>query len=71
MVYDLSKAYNSVITGSWEAFLRLMVWRFGKTEAEWTVYAYRVMAFGDSVSATLLELAKDMVAEHGRVKSSR
>ena len=37
VVWDLSKAYNSVLTGPHEAFLRLMVWRWGRQEDQWSI----------------------------------
>ena len=35
IVWDLEKAYNSILTGDEEFFHRLVVWRFGDTNAKW------------------------------------
>jgi hypothetical protein len=34
-VWDFSKAYHSIYTSQREKFLRLIVWRFGKSEEDW------------------------------------
>ena len=38
IIWDLEKAYNSILTGDEESFYRLVVWRFGDTEAKWRIY---------------------------------
>ena len=38
IVWDLEKAYNLILTGDEEFFYRLVVWRFGDTEAKWQIY---------------------------------
>ena len=64
LVFDISKAYHTIRTGTVEKFLRIMVWRFSDNE-EWKFYGYEVMAFGDRIAATALECAKRKVADLG------
>ena len=66
LIYDLSKAYHTVRTGTVEKFLRLMIWRFSEEE-EWKTFAYEVMAFGDRLAATALECSKQEVADQGKM----
>ena len=68
IVFDLKKAYNTIRTGDLEKFLRLKVWRFGDSEAEWRTFGYLVVAFGDQLASLILEIAKQMVAELGESK---
>merc|ERR1712101_78939 len=63
--YDLSKAYHSLLTGDKELHLRRFLHRF-QGEDTWTVYAMRVVAFGDMPAALALELAKELMAELGQ-----
>ena len=48
-----------------DMFLRLVVWRFGRTNEEFSVFGHGVVGFGDKSAATLLELAKEKIAELG------
>ena len=65
MVLDLIKAYQSLRTGPQEKHVRRFVWIWGKLEAEWTVYAYNRVTFGDVAAALTLELANKIAAELG------
>ena len=65
MVYDLKKAYNSLRTTDFEAYLRCMVWRWGDDSQPWSTFQYRSVAFGDQISATALEVGKQLVANRG------
>ena len=64
MVSDLTKAYNSLKTGPVEKHLRRFVWRFNPNEA-WKDYAFDCVAFGDVPAANLLEIARNITADHG------
>ena len=61
-VYDLHKAYQSVFTTLRERFLRLVVWRFGISDAEWETYGFDCMTFGDVSASVILELVKELAA---------
>ena len=65
LIYDLSKAYNSLYTGPLEKFTRLIVWRNCEEDADWTTYGYNCVAFGDHPAAAQLECAKTKCAEAG------
>ena len=55
MVYDLTKAYNSLKTGLVEKHLRRFMWRFSPDE-EWQDFAFDTVAFGDLPEANFLEI---------------
>lgn len=57
MLYYLSKAYHSLLTGARELHLRRFLHLF-KGQEDWVVYAMQVVAFGDMLAALALELAK-------------
>ena len=63
---DMSKAYQSVKTGDLEQNVRRLVWRWGDSTSDWTVYAWDVMTFGDQWASLILELTKKMAADIGR-----
>ena len=64
LMYDLSKAYQTLVTGPMERNLRRFVWR-ESPDQPWEIYSYDRVTFGDLIAALLLELAKDMVAQAG------
>ena len=64
LVFDLTKAYNSMHTGIVEKHLRRLVWRFSPQEP-WQDYGFATVAFGDRPAATLLELCKDITVDAG------
>ena len=64
LVFDLTKAYNSLKTGLPEKHLRRMLWRFSPDEA-WQDFGFVVVAFGDRPAANFLELGKDLTADAG------
>ena len=66
LTWDLSKAYHSLKSSKKDMFLRLVVWRFGRTNEEFSVFGHGVVGFGDKSAATLLELAKEKIAELGK-----
>jgi hypothetical protein len=57
LVYDLTKAYNSLKTGIVEKNLRRMLWRFSKEEA-WQDFGFVVVAFGDNLLGSFWNLAR-------------
>ena len=65
LVFDLTKAYNSLHTGPVERHLRRFVYRFDPA-GEWEDFAFDVVAFGDNPAANLLETGRDMVADAGK-----
>ena len=67
-VFDLTKAYNTILTGDKEMFTRLQVWRWGDKSKRWTIFAYRTVAFGDLTAALILEIAKQMCCEEAELK---
>ena len=64
LVFDLTKAYNSLHTGPVEKHLRRFVYRFDPS-GDWEDYAFDVVAFGDNPAANCLEIGRDMVADAG------
>ena len=65
LVFDLTKAYNSLKTGLPEKHLRRLVWRFSTSEP-WQDFGFVVVAFGDRPAANFLELGKDLCADAGK-----
>ena len=63
LILDLKKAYNSVKTTEFERMIRLQVWRWCDTDAEWETYGYDYMAFGDLIASLGLEVAKEVTCE--------
>ena len=63
--FDLSKMFHTVRTGKPKKFMRLMVWRNGKTEDTWQSYGWKVVAFGDQPSSCVLEISKELTALTG------
>ena len=55
MTFDLSKAYNSLITRPVENHLRRLIWRFSPDE-DWQEWSFACMTFGDAPAANLLEI---------------
>ena len=64
MVFDLTKAYNSLKTGLVEKHLRRFVWRFDPSE-EWADYAFDCVAFGDIPAANCLTIGMNLTAKEG------
>ena len=65
MVFDLTKAYNSLKTGPVEKHLRRFIWRFSPDE-EWQDFAFDCVAFGDFPAANFLEIGRDITADAGK-----
>ena len=64
MIFDLTKAYNSLHTGPIERNLRRFVYRFNP-EDEWEDYAFDCVAFGDNPAANCLEIGRNLTADAG------
>ena len=56
LMYDLSKAYNSIATGELEKHLRRIVYK--DQEGNWGIYGFNATAFGDEVAPCALEVCK-------------
>ena len=65
LVFDLTKAYNSLHTGIVEKHLRRLIWRFNP-EDDWMDYGFVVVAFGNKPAGEFLELGKQLCAEAGK-----
>ena len=65
LVYDLTKAYQSILTGDVERHVRRILWRWGDVNSSWEIFGYNVVTFGDQVAGTVLELVKGLAAELG------
>ena len=65
LLFDLSKAYNSLLTGPVEKFTRLIVWRDCDRTTEWRTYGYDSVAFGDHPASCQLECGKGKCADAG------
>ena len=64
MVFDLTKAYNSLKTGPVEKNIRRFVWRFD-VDSDWEDYAFDCVAFGDLPAANCLEIGRNLTADKG------
>jgi hypothetical protein len=65
LVRDLSKAYHSIYDSKREKFLRLIVWRFGKSEEDWKTWGFDRVTFGDVPASVFLELVKELAGVLG------
>ena len=57
LVYDMTKAYQSIKTGDVERNVRRIVWRWGNLDVNWEIY--------DQVAGLILELVKKLAADKG------
>ena len=64
LMFDLSKAYQQLVTGEVERHLRRFLYR-SSSKDPWQVYAYDRVTFGDVIAALCLELAKKLAAHRG------
>ena len=65
VVFDLSKAYQSMYTGMKEKHLRRIVWRFNPGNP-WETYGFLRVTYGDRIAACALEVAKKLIFEMGK-----
>ena len=63
LISDVTKAYHSMKTGLLELHLRRVVWRHGDRGADWKVYGFLVVAFGDRQAAVLLQIVIRLTCE--------
>ena len=54
LVYDMTKAYQSIGTGELERHVRRIVWRWGDNKSDWDIYGYNVVTFGDQIAGLVL-----------------
>jgi len=66
LVYDLTKAYQSIGTGEIERHVRRITWRWGDSSANWQIFGYNVVTFGDQAAGLALELVKRLAADLGQ-----
>ena len=66
LAYDMTKAYQSIATGEVERHVRRIVWRWCDPTAEWEIFAYNVVTFGDQIAGLILELVKRLAAQLGQ-----
>ena len=64
MVFDLTKAYNSLKTGPVERHLRRFIWRFSPDDP-WSDFAIDAVTFGDLPAANCLEIGRNKTADAG------
>ena len=48
-----------------ERHCRRIIWRFGNTDVEFTIYAFNVVTYGDRPASTILEVVKRIMVEMG------
>ena len=65
LVYDMTKAYQSIGTGDTEKHVRRIIWRWCDVSAPWEILAYNVVTFGDQIAGLVLELIKKLAADLG------
>ena len=49
-----------------ERHCRKIIWRFGQRDAEFDVYGFNVVTYGDRPAATILEVVKRIMIELGK-----
>ena len=62
LVFDYTKAYNSIQTGTVECHLRRLWMRFSKDEP-WQQYGFDRLKFGDRPAAALMSVAMERASE--------
>ena len=65
VVWDLTKAYNTVKTFGEEMHMRRLFWRFGEVDQPWRVFGISAMHFGDRCATCALQVALSKVADAG------
>ena len=63
-MFDLSKAYQQLVTGEVERHLRRFLYRSSPSD-QWEIFAYDRVTFGDVIAALCLELGKKLAAQRG------
>ena len=62
LIFDISKAYNSIRTGLVKKHLRRLWFRFNPQE-EWKLFGFNCVQFGDRPAAALMTIAVEMAAD--------
>ena len=62
LIFDISKAYNSIRTGLVEKHLRRLWFHFNPQE-EWKLFGFNCVQFGDRPAAALMKIAVEMAAD--------
>ena len=62
LIFDISKAYNSIRTGLVEKHLRRLWFHFNPQE-EWKLFGFNCVQFGDQPAAALMTIAVEMAAD--------
>ena len=57
LVYDITKAYNSMKTGLVEKHVRRLWMRMNPDTDDWQLYGFTCVQFGDRPAATLMSIA--------------
>ena len=65
LVYDMTKAYQSIGTRDTEKHVCRIVWRWCDVAAPWEILAYNVVTFADQIAGLVLELIKKLAADLG------
>ena len=65
IAWDIRKAYNAVFIALIHHHLRRLVWRWGKLQEEFQIYALSRVHFGDRPAGLALQLAKDYARKEG------
>ena len=66
VVWDITKAYNTIVTFEEERHARRLVWRWGDKSAPWSTFGIDRMHFGDKCAMCGLQNGIKLVAEAGR-----
>ena len=66
VVWDITKAYNTIVTFQEELHARRLVWRWGDKSSPWTTFGIDRMHFGDKCAMCGLQNGIKLVAEAGR-----
>ena len=63
LVFDISKAYNSIKTGLIEKHLRRLWFQVNPQHCYWKIYGFNYVQFGDRPAAALMTIAIEKAAE--------
>ena len=63
LVYEITKAYQSIAAREVEKHVRRIVWRWYDPSADWEILAYRVVTVRDQIAELVLKLVKKLAAE--------
>ena len=63
LVFDISKAYNSIKTGLVEKHLRRLWFRVNPQHDDWKIYGFNCIQFGDRPAAALMTIAVEKAAK--------